>query len=179
MFLLWPRQLPQCGDWTPASVPPPSEGRSSPDNTPVSPPSSFILWSFAWFSIFFSSGQVLLSALRWCSASTSVSEGVFLMYPWKEMYSTSTYSSTILYPIVFSFSLYLCILSHIFLVMFFSIFKFYSWILYVNLCCCFSYYLFKLVTVDVSNSYYMLILLKICCPLDVSYWFSRYASCFS
>jgi len=26
-----------------------------------------------------------------------VSEGVFLMYPWRKMYSTSTYSSTILF----------------------------------------------------------------------------------
>ena len=43
MFLLWLRQLPQCGDRTPASVPPPAEGRSSPTNTPVSPlvPSSY------------------------------------------------------------------------------------------------------------------------------------------
>ena len=28
-----------CGDWTPASVPPPAKGRSSPTNTPVFPPS--------------------------------------------------------------------------------------------------------------------------------------------
>ena len=43
MFLLWLRQLPLCGDRTPASVPPPAEGRSSPTNTPVSPlvPSSY------------------------------------------------------------------------------------------------------------------------------------------
>ena len=54
MFLLWLRQLPHCGDWTPASVPPPMEGRSSPSNTPVFPPSSFILPSFVWFCIFFS-----------------------------------------------------------------------------------------------------------------------------
>ena len=60
-------------------------------------PSSFILWSFAWFYIFFSSGQVLLFALSWCSAYTSVSEGVFLMYLWREMYSTSTYSSASLF----------------------------------------------------------------------------------
>ena len=39
-------------------------------------PSSFILWSFAWFYIFFSAGQVLLSILSWCSARTSVSEDV-------------------------------------------------------------------------------------------------------
>ena len=43
------------------------------------PPSSFILLSFAWFYVFFSPGQALLSALSWCSAWTSVSEGVFLI----------------------------------------------------------------------------------------------------
>ena len=42
-------------------------------------------------------GQGLLSALSWCSACTSVSEGVFLMYPWRERDSTSTYSSAILF----------------------------------------------------------------------------------
>ena len=70
------------------------------------PPSSFILLSFAWFCVFFSSGQVLMSALNWCAACTSVSEGVFLVYPWGEMYSTPTYSSAILFPflyIMFSF----------------------------------------------------------------------------
>ena len=65
--------------------------------TLLPPPSSFILPSFAWFCILFSTAQVLLSALSCCSACTSVSEGVFLMYPWTEMYSTSTYSSTILF----------------------------------------------------------------------------------
>ena len=35
MFLLWLRQLPWCGDRTPASVPSPAEGRSSPTNTPI------------------------------------------------------------------------------------------------------------------------------------------------
>ena len=94
---LWLRQLPRCGDQTPASVLLPTEHRSSPTDTPVFPPSSFILPSFAWFDIFFSTGQVLLSALSWCSGCTSVSEGVSLMYPWREMYSTSTYSSTILF----------------------------------------------------------------------------------
>ena len=77
-----------------ASVPPPNEGRSTP--TPVFPPSSFILLSFAWFYIFFSTGQVALFALSWCSACTSVSDGAFLIYPWREIYSTSTYSSAIL-----------------------------------------------------------------------------------
>ena len=65
--------------------------------TLLSPPSSFILPSFAWFHIFFSTGQVLLSARSWCSARTSTSEGVFLMDPWREMSSTSTYSSAILF----------------------------------------------------------------------------------
>ena len=45
-----------------------------------------------FFSILF-----LLFTLSWCSACTSMSEGVFLMYPWREMYSMSTYSSTILF----------------------------------------------------------------------------------
>ena len=71
------------------------EGRSSP----VFPPSSFILLGFAWFYVFFSAGQVLLSTLSWCSVCTSVSEGVFLMYLWRERYSTSTYSSTILFSL--------------------------------------------------------------------------------
>ena len=74
MFLLWLRQLPQCGDRTPALVPPPAEGRSSPTNTAVFPPSSFVLPSFAWFYIFFSTSQVLLSILSWWSACTSVYE---------------------------------------------------------------------------------------------------------
>ena len=73
------------------------QGRSSPTNTPVSPPSFFLL-SFAWFYIFFSSGQILLFTLSWCSACTSVSERVLLMYPLREMYSTTTYSSAILFP---------------------------------------------------------------------------------
>ena len=84
-----------------SSVPPPAEGRSSPTNTPVFPPSSFVLLSFVWFYIFFYTGQVLLSILSWCSACTFVSEGVFLMCPWREMYSTSTYSSAILFPLKF------------------------------------------------------------------------------
>ena len=46
-----------------------------------------------------SAGQVLLSALRWCSECTSVSEGVFLMYLWREMCSTSTAAAAILFPL--------------------------------------------------------------------------------
>ena len=101
MFLLWLRQLPRCGDWTPASVPPPAKGRSSPTNTATFLPSSFIRPSFAWFYIFFTSGQVLLSGLSWCSASTSVSEGVFLMCLWRGMDSMSTYSSAILFSEIY------------------------------------------------------------------------------
>ena len=66
------------------------------------------LLSFAWFYIFFSSGQVLLSAPSWCSAGTSMSQGVFLMYPWREMYSTSTYSSSILFPFLYVF-IFICL----------------------------------------------------------------------
>ena len=61
------------------------------------PPGSFVLPSFVWFYIFFPAGQILLSTFSWYSACTSVSEGIFLMYPWREMSSTSTYSSAILF----------------------------------------------------------------------------------
>ena len=87
MFLLWLRQLPWCGDQTPASVPPPTEDRSSPTNTPVFLLSSLVQPSFVLFYIFFSAGQVLLSVPSWCPACTSVSEGVFLMCPWREIYT--------------------------------------------------------------------------------------------
>ena len=109
MFLLWLIQLPGCEDWTPALVLPPTKGRTSPAKTPVFPPSSFILPNFVWFYIFFSASQVVLSALSWCSACTSVSEDVFLMYPWREMYSTSTYSSAILFSQVL-----LCLFDYIY-----------------------------------------------------------------
>ena len=82
------------------SVPPPSELRSTPTKTPVSPPCSFLLPCFTWFYIFFPTGQILLYTLSWCSACISVSEGVFLMYPWREMYSTPTDSSTILFSLL-------------------------------------------------------------------------------
>ena len=62
------------------------------------PPRSFLLPSFAWVYIFFS--LVRYSCLLSAGVCTSVSEGVFLMFPWREMYSTSTYSSIILfYPL--------------------------------------------------------------------------------
>ena len=75
----------------------PAEGRSSPTNTPGFHPSSFILPSFAWVYIIFLARQVLLSVLSWCSPCTSVSEGIFLMYLWRETYSMSTYFSEILF----------------------------------------------------------------------------------
>ena len=68
-------------------------------------PLVFILPSFVWFYILFSAGQGLLSALSWCSACTSVSEGVFLMHPWREMYSTSTCFSAILFS---GLNLFIC-----------------------------------------------------------------------
>ena len=101
MCFLWLRQLPLFGI-RPVSVPPPTEDRSSPANTPVFSPSSITLLSFAWFYIFFPASEVLLSTLSWCSACSSVSEGIFLMYPWREMYSTSTYSSPIFFSQKFS-----------------------------------------------------------------------------
>ena len=70
---------PSVGIGPSASVPRPAEGRSSSSNTPVFPPCSFILLSFAWFYIFFSPGQVLLSSLCWCSACTS--DGVWRYIP--------------------------------------------------------------------------------------------------
>ena len=100
MFLLWLRQLPQCEDRGPASAPHPP--RAGPVLlTLLFPPSSFVLQSFAWVYMFFSAGQVLLSVLSWGSACTSVSEGVFLMCPRREMDFTSTYSSAILFSPTF------------------------------------------------------------------------------
>ena len=63
-------QLPWCGDQTPASVPPPSKGRSRPTNTPVFSPSSFVLPSFAWVYMFLSacrSGPPVCSQLVFCT----------------------------------------------------------------------------------------------------------------
>ena len=83
----------------PCFTSPPAKDRSSPTNTPVSPASCFVLLSFVWFYMFFSTSQILLPALSWCSACISVSKGIFLMYPWREMYTMSTYSSAILFSL--------------------------------------------------------------------------------
>ena len=67
---------PDVGIRTPASVPPHAEGRSNPTNTPVFPPSSFVLLSFVWVYILFSTGQVLLATLSWCIPDVSVERDV-------------------------------------------------------------------------------------------------------
>ena len=100
MFLLWLRQLLQCGDWTPASVPPPAESRSCPTNTPIFPPSSFSyrvlcgsIYSFLLirYSCPLSVGVLYvllcLKVYSWC-------------YPWREKYLMSTYSSAILFSLL-------------------------------------------------------------------------------
>ena len=76
MFLLWLRQLPWYGARTPASVPPPAEGRSSPTNTPVFPPSSFLLLNFAWFNISFSTGVLMHFCVWRCIPDVSVERDV-------------------------------------------------------------------------------------------------------
>ena len=63
--------------------------------------------------IFLLGGQRLLPAYRLCSVVSSASENVFLVHPWREMCSTSTYSSTVLYLVsgcVFTFSFNLILL---------------------------------------------------------------------
>ena len=77
-----PKNCPDGRDQTPVPFPPPTKGRSSSSLSSF-PSTSFALPSFVWFCIFFSSGQVLLPTLRGCSGSSSVSKGVYLMYPWR------------------------------------------------------------------------------------------------
>lgn len=96
MCLLWLRQLPWCGDWTLASVAPPTEGRSSPSNTPVFPPSS----SWALHDSVYSYPLVRCSCLL--SAGVVCALLCLKVYSWcihGEMYSTSTSSSTILFSL--------------------------------------------------------------------------------
>ena len=95
MFLLCPKQLPWCVDQTHASVPhPPTKGRSSPVNFSFSP--YFLLpTEFCVVLYILSDDRVLLPALSWCCGISTVSEGVFLMYLWREIYSMLTYSSSI------------------------------------------------------------------------------------
>ena len=96
-------------DLTPPSVHPQVQSSSHSSF----PPDFFCPTEFAWFYIFFSGGQVLLLALSWCSVRSSVCEGIFLMNPWREKYSLSTYASTILDLLnipIFSFLRNLCTL---------------------------------------------------------------------
>ena len=65
--------------------------------------SSFILLCFVWFYIFFSTDQVLLSALSWCSACISVSEGVFLMMHRERYTPCPLHSSAILFSLIYLF----------------------------------------------------------------------------
>ena len=51
-------QLPGCGDRTPASVPPPAKGRSSPTNTPIFPPVPSSYW------VLLGSYRVLLGSIH-------------------------------------------------------------------------------------------------------------------
>ena len=95
MFLLWLRQFPPCGDGTPASVHPPAEGKSSPTNIPV-----FFFFPLVPSSYWVLRGSIYSFPLVRSSCLLSVgvqhaflSEGVFLMYPWREVCSTSTYSA--------------------------------------------------------------------------------------
>ena len=80
----------------------PAEGRSSPVNTPVFPPSSFILQSSVWFCIFFSGGQVLC-LLSAGVLDALVFEDVFLMHLLRSMNSMFTSSSAILFSPLYYF----------------------------------------------------------------------------
>ena len=106
MFLLWLRQLPQCGDQTPVSVSTPAEGRSSPTNAPVFPPlpTSYrvlcdSLYSFLLvrYSCLLSAGVLhallCLKVYSWC-ISTHSSAILFLAHvqlfktPWTVVHQT-------------------------------------------------------------------------------------------
>ena len=47
---------------------------------------SFVLLSFAWVCTFLSGDQGFLLVLSWCFVRSSVSEGVILMHPWREIF---------------------------------------------------------------------------------------------
>ena len=100
MLPLFPTLLPLYGYLTAAPACPSPECRASPAHSLFFP--SFLHpLSFAWICIFLSSDHGLLPALSWCSVTSSASEDVFLMHPWREMYSSSTISSL---PLFFFFS---------------------------------------------------------------------------
>ena len=66
MFLLCPKHMPQYRGWTLALASSPARGKSSPTYSPLFPPTSFVLPSFAWFYVFFSGDLALLPILSWC-----------------------------------------------------------------------------------------------------------------
>ena len=66
-------------------------GWKDPLEKEMAPYSSILAWKIPWTE---EPGR-LQSMGFWCSACSSVSEDVFLMHLWREMYSTSTYSSAL------------------------------------------------------------------------------------
>ena len=104
-------QLPPCGDRTPASVPPSTEGRSSPTHTPV----FFLLVPFSYRVL---CGSIYCFPLvRYsCPLSTGVlhalvSEGAFLMYPWREMYSSPPTPPPSCSPPIFNIKCFECVIN--------------------------------------------------------------------
>ena len=93
-FLSVPNLCPCVGIRPLLQFPPPAKGRFSPMKSSLSPPTSFVLPRFA---LFFSGGQVLLPTLSWSSASSFLSEGVFLMYPLREIFSSTIFFSSPFY----------------------------------------------------------------------------------
>ena len=96
MFLLW-LSCPDVGI-RPLPQFPPATGRSSPTNTPVFllvPSSCWVLcgsiYSFPLVRYSCPFSAAVLHACLWLQVY------LFLTYPWREMYSTSTYSSVILF----------------------------------------------------------------------------------
>ena len=98
MLHLCSKHLPRCGDWTPASVPWPTKGRSSPAHSPFSPLFPFPAELCVFLYIFFQwSCTPACSQLVFCKIFCVWRCIPDLMYLWREMYSTSTYSFTILF----------------------------------------------------------------------------------
>ena len=99
MFLLWLRQFPDVGTGPLLQFP-----RSLRAGPVLFFPRFLHPTEFCMVLSILFLWSCTLSALSWCSACTSVSEGVFLMYPWGEMYSMFTYSSAILFSIYLLFN---------------------------------------------------------------------------
>ena len=126
-------QLHKCSDWTPTSILPPMEGSSSPINIPVFPSSSFILLSL----------EVLYILFHWSGTPVN-SQMVFKHFcVWRcipdvfverKMYSTATYTSTILF---ISTCLWV------------SIYILYIYIIYLFICL-FTYLFFSLLGINVG-----------------------------